>query len=127
MMFPERRLERTQCVALRQALDRRNRHAIRLHCENEARAHCRTIGNHCTRATYAMFAAYMRAGELELMAEAIGERRTGLDRGFTSLTIDLEPYFSGLAHTSYCSLSFRASPAAEAIARSVSTPKSARR
>ena len=127
MMLAERRLERTQLVALRQALDRRNLKAVRLHRKNEARAHRRTISDYCARAAHAMFAANMRAGELEIMAQAISERGTRLDRGFTRLAVDLEPHFFRLAHMFCCAFSFSASPAAEASARSVSTPKSARR
>ena len=96
MMLAERRLERTQLVALRQALDRRNLKAVRLHRKNEARAHRRTISDYCARAAHAMFAANMRAGELEIMARQSASVVRGSTAASHALPLTLNRTFFGL-------------------------------
>ncbi len=59
--------------------DRRDLGAVGLHREHEARAHGGAVDQHRARAAHAVLAAEVRAGEVALLAEEVGERHARFD------------------------------------------------
>jgi hypothetical protein len=88
MVLLKRLLQRMQRVALRQALDGHQLSAIGLHGEHETGTHGGTVIQDCTRPADAMFAAEMRAGEVQLLAQEIGQRHAHGGRAFVDRTVD---------------------------------------
>ena len=86
----ERRLQRVQLGAVRggQALDRRDRGAVGLHGEHQARAHRLAVHQHGAGAADAVLAADVRAGEAELVAQEVAEQQARLDLGGVGRAVD---------------------------------------
>ena len=75
----ERLLERMQLVRAGQAFDRRDRRAVRLDCEHQARIHADAVDQHGARAALPDQAALLGPGQAEVIAEdleqgVVGER-----------------------------------------------------
>ena len=76
----ERVLQRRQLARpRRQALDGGDGVAVGLHREHQAGAHRRAVDQHRAGAADAVLAAGMRAGEQELVAQAVEQARARLD------------------------------------------------
>src|SRR5438552_18900095 len=63
---------------------------VRLDCKKQAGARRAAVEEDGARAAHAVLAADVRAGELELMAQEIGEREPVLDAGLVRLAVDLD-------------------------------------
>src|SRR6266516_918467 len=88
---PERVLQIGDDAGIRNAFDGLYIGAIALHREHETAAHHRVIEAHRTGAAYALFAADMRAGEPEIVAQEIDQRLAGLDPLTDFLAVDAQP------------------------------------
>src|SRR5262245_66068814 len=94
-MLAEGRLQRREALVARETFDGGDLRALGLHREHEARAHCRAVDQHRAGAADAVLAADMRAGEAEVMAQAVGERQPRLDADFDLFAVDFESYGHG--------------------------------
>ena len=75
-------LERVKPPSPREALDRRERAAVRLDREHQARAHRLAVELDGAGATHALLAADLRAGQAGLVADEVGQERARLDLAF---------------------------------------------
>lgn len=71
MTFIERALQRVELTVLGETFDSPQAVPIGLNCEHHAGAHRFTIEKHCARAAHAVFAADMRAGQSQLVADEV--------------------------------------------------------
>ena len=79
-MVVERLLQRRErAVRLGQALDRQHGAAVDLHGEEQAGAHALAVEQDVAVAAEAVLAGEVRAGEVELLAQEVGERQARLD------------------------------------------------
>ncbi len=93
VVLGERLLQRAQRpVALGQALDGLDRVAVGLHGEHEARAHALPVEQHVAVAAEAVLAGKVRAGQVEVLAQEVGERAAGLDGALAPAAVDLDPH-----------------------------------
>ena len=88
---PERVLQIGDDAGIRNAFDGLYVGAVALHRQHQAAAHHRVIEQHRAGAAYALFAADMRAGEPEIVAQEIDQRLAGLDPFADLLAIDAHP------------------------------------
>src|SRR5262245_29436305 len=96
MMLAKARLQGRETFILREPLDGDNFAALRLHCQQQTAAHGLAVEEHRAGTANPMLAADMRAGQPQLMAQAIGERQARLDRKLDLTTIDLEANLHGV-------------------------------
>src|SRR5262245_4559467 len=87
-----------QGLTLRQPLHRHQLSAVRLHSKHETGARRGTVIEDGTGPTYAMFAPQMRAGEVELVAEEIGQGHAHGNRPLIDGAVDGEPYAARYIH-----------------------------
>ena len=86
----ERLLHRVQLTARREALDRLDRSARAGMHERHARVHGPTVDEHGARATGALVAHLLRAGEAAVRAQGIEERPVGRHAQLDRPPVDLE-------------------------------------
>src|SRR5215470_20343126 len=90
MMLAEARLQGRETLILREPFDGDDLTALRLHRQHQAAAHGLAVEEHSAGAANSMLAADMRAGEPQLMAQAIGERQARFDCNLDLTPIDPE-------------------------------------
>src|SRR5262249_18031655 len=83
-------LHRVQLVALRQAFDRSDLPALRLHGEHQAGAHRLVVEDDGTGAADAVLAAYMGAGLPAVVADGVDQRLARLDAYVVVAPVDVE-------------------------------------
>jgi hypothetical protein len=71
-------LQWREALVGRDAFHRRDGVAAGLHREHEARAHRLAVQQYGARAAHAVLTAHVGAGEIEHLAEAVGQREAGL-------------------------------------------------
>ena len=64
--------------------------AVGLHRQHETGAHGGAVHQHRAGAANAVLAAHMRAGEPQMMAQAVGKREPRLDLDFDRLAVDFK-------------------------------------
>src|SRR5262249_679241 len=79
VVLAERLLDGVESLAVGQAFHRHQRAAIELEREEQAASDRLTVEQHRAGAAHAVLAADVGAGEVEVVAEKIGQRRPGLD------------------------------------------------
>ena len=84
-------LQNRQLAVGRKALDRRHLAVVRLHRKHQARARRVAVDQHRAGAAHAVLAAEMRAGEVEFVAQEIGERQPRIDHACVGLAVDRDP------------------------------------
>ena len=86
----ECRLQIGNFATVGQSFDRLDGRILRLHCQQQAGTNNITIDADCARATYAVFAANMCAGQLEMLAEKIRQIEARQHIRFDALAIDTQ-------------------------------------
>src|SRR6267143_3352989 len=74
----------------REAFDRRDAPAVRLHREHEARSHRTPIELHGAGAAHAVLAAQVGPGEAGIVADEVREEQAGLHLARDSSSVDLD-------------------------------------
>ncbi len=90
VLVTKRLLQRVHDLARGEALDRRDARAAGLHGEHETRAHRFAVEEHGARAAHAVLAPEVRARELEILAEEVGEGLASLGGALPALAVHLE-------------------------------------
>src|SRR5262249_30476168 len=90
MMLAEACLQRRQPLILRQPFDGDDFAALGLDRQHQAAADSLAVEKHGASTANPMLAANMRAGQPQMMAQAIGERQARLDRNLDFMAVDLE-------------------------------------
>ena len=90
--FHERRLHRMQFLRLTDALDRRDLIALVQGGEGETRKLAPAIDVHRARAALAVIASLLRTGQMQMLAQAIEQRRARIDPQIVFLAVNTERY-----------------------------------
>ncbi len=88
MFFPESALNRMEHSARCKTFDRSDGTSVRLDREKRATLDANAINEHSARTTLTGFAANMRPGHTEMVAEKLNEQHSRLDLGFALAAID---------------------------------------
>src|SRR5206468_13045840 len=92
----KRRLDGVELAIAREPLDGPHLGAVELHREEEARAHRFALEQHRARAAHPVLAAEVRPGQLEVLAEEVGQALAGLHEPLRGLAVDGEPHHAPL-------------------------------
>ena len=122
-MLVERLLQRMERLAVRQALHRLDLVAVHLRREQQARAHGGAVDGDGAGAADAVLAAEVGAGQVEVVAQEVGQRLAHLDGLLVNAAVDGDAD-DALDHRG---ASVAARSAARPSARRVSTKASWRR
>ena len=96
VVLGERLLERAErAVALGETLDGLDRVPVGLHGEHEARADALPVEQHVAVAAEAVLAGEVRAREVEILAQEVGQRAPRLDVALAPGAVDLHPHVVG--------------------------------
>ncbi len=116
-------------VALGEALDGLDRVAVGLHGQHQARAHALSVEQDVAVAAEAVLAGQVRAGQVEILAQEVGERPPGLDDALVPGAVDLDAHGVGRAVPlgAHDASSDAARAAASSSARRARTPATRRR
>jgi hypothetical protein len=88
MVFVKGPLQRVEALALGQTLHSHKLSVIRLHRQQQAGAHGFAVKENGTGTADAMFATQVRACEMKLLAQEIGQSLACFHHSFVSLPID---------------------------------------
>ena len=88
MILFESLLQRTQRAVIRQTFNGNDRCLVRLNSEHQARAHRRAIIEHGAAAADTVLATDMGAGEIQILAQKVGEAFARLYCFFNGLAVD---------------------------------------
>src|SRR5688572_24883785 len=91
-VLEELALERVQLVAVGHALDRLNRLAVQLGAKHQARAHQPAVHRHAARAAIAGRAAFLGAGQVQLVAQDLEQRLARLAQKLDVVAVQLRLY-----------------------------------
>src|SRR5438067_385974 len=91
-------LQRRELLGIREAFDRFDRAAIGLHGEHQAAAHDLAVDAHGARATHAVLAADVRAGEAELIAQKVDQMLPRGDAASQASAVDRQCGFDSVFH-----------------------------
>src|SRR2546422_7166576 len=83
-------LHRAQSAALRQPFHRLDAAALAREAEHQARQHGRAVEQHGARAAFAQFAAVLRAGEGEILAQHLEQRLVRSEGDLDRLAVQLQ-------------------------------------
>src|SRR5256712_9331975 len=83
-------LQRVQSAALRQPFHRLDAAALAREAEHQARQHGRAVEQHGARAAFAQFAAVLRAGEGEILAQHLEQRLVRSEGDLDRLAVQLQ-------------------------------------
>ena len=89
IVLDESRLHRMQFVALRETFDRRDLVAFHRDREAEAGVHAPSIHQDGAGAALPVIATFLRAGQIQMLAQGIEQRRPRIERERVRLAIDL--------------------------------------
>ena len=78
-MIDERLLQRMQRAVGREALDRGDLRAVVHDGERQARVDAPPVDQHGARAALAVIAAFLRAGQVEMLAQQVEQRCAGIE------------------------------------------------
>src|SRR5262249_47499238 len=84
-------LQRAQLSALCDRLDSRHLVPLHLHCEDQAGARRPAVDPHGAGAADAVLAADMRAGQMQVFAQRVGQQFARLGAKLVRLAVDAEP------------------------------------
>jgi hypothetical protein len=108
-MLDERVLQRMQVVASCEALDGRHLRPFDAHREQQARVRPPPVDEDRARAALAVVAALLRAGQRQVLAQCVEQRRARVDVQRVVGTIDVEREVGVMDHTRH---SFASAPRA---------------
>src|SRR5262245_7908901 len=91
VVLPERLLNRVERFSAGEPFDRRHLRPVSLSGEEQARADRLAVEHHRARATDAVLAAEMGAGEAEVLPQEVGERPPRFDLALARLAVDGDP------------------------------------
>ena len=86
--FKESRLHGIEFLVVRNAFDRTNVGAIRLHGGNEAAIDDRAVQQYRARATFALAATFLRSGKLHFFPQNVEQTCHRVRRHFAQLAVD---------------------------------------
>ena len=115
---------RQRPVASREALDSRDLRAVHADSEQQAGAHGRPIQQDRAGAADSVLAADVRAGQPEVVANAVGQQAAGRDARDHGCAVHGEADLVQVLGAAHAAIVSRASASASRSARSVRTPAS---
>src|SRR5689334_13240090 len=96
MMFAEARLQGREALILRQPFDRDDFAALGLDGQYQTAADSLAVDQHGAGTAHSVLATDMRAGQPQMMAQAIRKRQARFDRNLNRAAIHLEASFHGV-------------------------------
>jgi len=88
MIFFESLLQRAKLALISQTFHRNDRRLVRLNSEHQTGAHRRAVIEHGATAADTVLAANMGAGQVQILAQKVGEAFARLDFFFNGLAVD---------------------------------------
>src|SRR4051794_27506600 len=91
VVVPEGLLDRVQPVPGRQPLDRGQLGAVGLDGEQQAGTDRLAVHKHCARAAHAVLAPHVRAGQIQVLAQEVGQRAADRHGALVDAAVDGDP------------------------------------